>query len=219
MDATLIIQICFSIAFAAVCIIMLFALIGVLITRWIYERRYKKAAIDIIKRGLQKDDESVLSNLQIQYAACNSNSFGVALANIAVINARVLSELNMSTYKRYHDDLGAEKDHVIEKFEKVIKLFNDKTMFSYEKMNELVCEISECTELEKMQTLSLKVKNLYETCLFYCDGQIFVKDATIRDLQYEVESLKKKKLGARVAGAIGLISGILTIITTIAAII
>ena len=70
-----------------------------------------------------------------------------------------------------------------------------------------------------MQTLSLKVKNLYETCLFYCDGQIFVKDATIRDLQYEVESLKKKKLGARVAGAIGLISGILTIITTIAAII
>ena len=59
-------------------------------------------------------------------------------------------------------------------------------------MNELVCEISECTELEKMQTLSLKVKNLYETCLFIVMGKFFVKDATIRDLQYEVESLKRK---------------------------
>lgn len=47
MDATLIIQICFSIAFAAVCIIMLFALIGVLITRWIYERRYKRLLISL----------------------------------------------------------------------------------------------------------------------------------------------------------------------------
>ena len=53
MDGMLIIQICFAVAFAIVCIIMLFVLIGVIITRWVYERRYKKAVIDIIKRGLQ----------------------------------------------------------------------------------------------------------------------------------------------------------------------
>ena len=219
MDATLIIQICFSVAFAAVCIIMLFALIGVLITRWVYERSYKKSVIDIVKRGLEKDDESVLSNLQIQYGACSSNGFGVALANINTLNERVLVELNASTYKKYHDDLGADKDFVIEKLEKVIKLFKDKMMFSYEKMNTLVSEIAECSEIEKMQALSEKAKSLYETCLFYCDGRIFEKEARIRDLQYEVESLKKKKIGTNIIGAIGLVSGILTIITTIADII
>lgn len=219
MDATLFIQICFVIAFAAACIIMLFALIGVLITRWVCTRNYKKSVIDIVKRGLQKDDEDVLSNLLMQYEACSSNTFGVVIASMDAINAKVLAELNASTYKRYHDELESDKDLVIEKLEKVIKLFKDKTMFSYEKMNELVSEIAECSDIEKMQALSEKAKSLYETCLFYCNGRIFEKEARILDLQYEVKSLKKKKIGTIIIGVIGLVSGILTIITTIATII
>ncbi len=218
MDGMLIIQICFAVAFAIVCIIMLFVLIGVIITRWVYERRYKKAVIDIIKRGLQKEDESVLSKLQMQYMSCSSNMFGIVITDIAVINAKVLSELNESTYKKYHDDLGDERDLVIEKLEKVISLFVEKSMFSYEKMDGLLNEISKCDDLNEMQKLSIKVKNLYETCISYCDGRLFEKDAKIRTMEYELQSLKKKKLVTNITGGIGLISGIITIITTIVAI-
>ena len=215
MDGAMIIQICFAIMFAVVFIIMLFVFLGIVIARWVCERRYKKAVIDIIKRGLQKEDEKVLDDLQTQYVSCSANLFGVVLTNISILNARVLSELNVSTYKRYHDDLGEERDSVTEKLEKIIKLWNDKSMFSYERMDRLVCEIGECNDLEKMQMLSVKAKNLYETCLFYCEGRIFEKEAQIQTLEYEIKCLKKKRIGVGVTGVIGVVSGIITIITTI----
>ena len=107
---------------------------------------------------------------------------------------------------------------MIEKLEKVISLFVEKSMFSYEKMDGLLNEISKCDDLNEMQKLSIKVKNLYETCISYCDGRLFEKDAKIRTMEYELQSLKKKKLVTNITGGIGLISGIITIITTIVAI-
>ena len=213
MDGLLIIQICYAFAFAIVCIIALFLLIGIIVVRFICERKYKKAVIDIVKRCLLDTDEDVLLRLLGEYKSCNSNTFNIVLTDITTLNNRVLSDLNTLAYKKYHADLGTEKDQVINKIEKVIKLHAEKAMFSYEKMNELTEEICQCTNLGEMPQLSIKVKNLYEVCLFYCDGRLFEKEAQIYTLKNELEQLKKKKIFAYIVSGIGLISGIITIIT------
>lgn len=203
----------FSIAFALFMILLTGSIIGAYILSRISEKKYKRAIIKLILEVESKTDNQILESIKNTYDNYRING-SFSYLSIFDINAKLIAELREGTYKKYSKIVTNVFEKDIYKLECLNKSIKDEFFYSDEKLNSLLADAQSLSlDKQKVEYFCGEVKLLFGSIYSFCDGRIFEKQCEIKQKENEISKLKTSRWFNRLGWIVGVISGIITIIT------
>lgn len=200
----------FSIAFILFMMLLLGTIFISYILSKISEKKYKRAIIKIIQSKADTDILESIKNTYENYRIHGSFSY----LSIIEINAILIAELRDGSYKKYANNNNDISEKQIGKLERLNKCIKDEVIYSDEKLNNVLTLVRALsTDNQKTDNSCSEIRLLFGAIQSFCNGRIFEKQNEIYQKDAEIKNLKNNRWLNRLGWAVGLVSGIITIIT------
>lgn len=203
----------FSTAFLIFMLLVVVVIVSGYVLSKISEKKYKRAIIKIILGSNTKKESEKLESIKNTYQNYIINGSFSYLA-ILDINAKLIAELRDETYKKYYKGNKDVIEKDISELERLNKLLRDEFSYSDQKLNNVLSEVKLLSTDEcKSEKACGEIKVLYSALISYCDGRIFEKQNEIMEKETEIKKIKSNRWFNRIGWIVGIVSGILTIIS------
>lgn len=213
--ATSIIMITFSIGFCLAMLIVFGALGLGFYCSSLYEKEYKISLINLVKSNPQKKDTELADAIYTSYQYYRNRRINAfSYYDLYSINSRLIEDLRSERYKKYYSEKIKNSD-IATKIERVTKYIQEKDVYSNEKLNTILQEMSNSFGNKETDAVRQRIVNLFEACIIWCDGRLFEKDITIQNLSDEKKKAKISKFVSRIIATVGLVGSIITIVAWI----